>query len=217
MTKSAFAKFFKDIERLFRGRNLVWQGIAVALTWFLVVSGFDWWVTTSVRDTFLHDIARLAGLIGFYIPIALPLSFLAISWLRRSKQLMTYGLLIAQAEITAGLLAAFYKAFTGRPGPIMQWSTTTVDTSQVFRFGFLEGGLFWGWPSSHITIAVAAAVLLMVLYKHNTIVKYLALSYAIYMALSVSVTFHWFSDGVAGVIFGSIIGLTIAKSHINKT
>ncbi|PIR86991.1 MAG: hypothetical protein COU11_02050 [Candidatus Harrisonbacteria bacterium CG10_big_fil_rev_8_21_14_0_10_49_15] len=217
MFNGAIGKFFGDIKRIFTGRNLIWQGIAIAVTYFLVTSGFDGWVTVAVRESGLREIIRAAGAggVGFWVPFILPIAFVAVGLAWRNKQAVKAGLLVAQAEITGGLLALFYKALTGRPGPSgrgVEMLLEGAELSEVFRFGFLRGGVFWGWPSSHITIAVSAAVVLMVFYKHVALIKYLALAYIVYMALSVSLTFHWFSDGVAGLIFGSIVGLAVVKS-----
>ena len=212
--RAAISKFFRDIKSIFHGRNLIWQGIAFAVTYFLVVSGFDWWIVTAFRDSPLRAIAMGAGFIGFFAPIAVPLICFALGALRRNRKLLKAGLLLAQAEVTALLLSFFYKAFTGRPGPTEFRATAGAlsDISHVFRFGFLEGGVFWGWPSSHVIVSVAGAVLLMVLCKSNVWVKYLALAYAVYIALAVSITFHWFSDAMAAVIFGAVIGVTVARS-----
>lgn len=212
--RAAISKFFVDVKAIFHGRNLIWQGIAFAVTYFLVVSGFDWWIVTTLRDSPLRAIAMGAGFIGFFAPIAVPLICFALGALRRNRKLLKAGLLLAQAEITALLLSFFYKSLTGRPGPTQFHlaGSSLTDISHVFRFGFLEGGVFWGWPSSHVIVSVAGAMVLMLLYKNNAWIKYVALAYALYIALAVSITFHWFSDGVAAVIFGTVIGVTVVRS-----
>jgi membrane-associated phospholipid phosphatase len=86
------------------------------------------------------------------------------------------------------------------------------DISHVFRFGFLRGGVFWGWPSSHTTIAFAMAVTIFTLLPKQRWAGYLALAYALYVGLGVSVTIHWFSDFVAGAIIGSVIGVIVGRS-----
>ncbi len=207
----ALLKFFKDIGRIFSGRNLIWHGVAIIATYLLVISGFDWWIVTTFRGTELRVLAGGGGSLGFLVPVVLPLCMLAIGWVRRNRELIRNGWLLAQAEITAVLLSFFYKAFTGRPGP----HGGLIDNSHVFQFGFLRGGVFWGWPSSHIIVAVAGMVALMVLYRRNALVKYLCLAYAIYIGLAVSITFHWFSDGVAAAILGTVVGLTVVRARKN--
>jgi hypothetical protein len=213
--KSIINSVLSSIARICSWKHLVWHLIAIALTYAIVTSGVDWWVVSAVRYSGLREFARLgnAGFVGFFMPLALPLICLAIGWMRRTWSLVKTGWLIAQAEILGLLLSFTYKALTGRPGPVHFSGTPDMvtDTSHVFHFGFLKGGVFWGWPSSHITVTIAAVVLLMILYRHNALVKYLALAYGIYMFIGVSLTFHWLSDGVAAVIFGSIVGSAVAN------
>jgi hypothetical protein len=41
---------------------------------------------------------------------------------------------------------------------------------------------------------------------------WVALFYACYVGLGVSMTIHWFSDFVAGAIIGSVVGEVVGKS-----
>jgi membrane-associated phospholipid phosphatase len=86
------------------------------------------------------------------------------------------------------------------------------DISHVFRFGFLRGGAFWGWPSSHTTIAFAMALTIFMITPKQRWVGCVAIIYALYVGLGVSVTIHWFSDFVAGAIIGSVIGVVVGRS-----
>ena len=60
------------------------------------------------------------------------------------------------------------------------------------------------------------SVALFKLYPENKTVRYGALLYALYIGLGASVGFHWFSDFLAGVILGSIIGISVGKSFLDK-
>jgi membrane-associated phospholipid phosphatase len=91
-----------------------------------------------------------------------------------------------------------------------------IDTSHGFQFGFLKGGMFWGWPSSHTTVAFAMSVCLITLYPKNKKLILFALLYAFYIGLGVSVTIHWFSEFVAGAIIGSVIGMVVGRSFKTK-
>ena len=73
--------------------------------------------------------------------------------------------------------------------------------------------MFWGWPSSHTTIAFAVAVTLFVLYRKNPLVKYPALLVALYIGVGVSTNIHWFSEFVAGAIIGSVIGSVVGNAY----
>ena len=76
----------------------------------------------------------------------------------------------------------------------------------------MRGGVFWGWPSSHTTIAFAMAVTLFTLCPKQRWLGFVAILYAFYVGIGVSMTIHWFSDFVAGAIIGSVIGAVVGKS-----
>ena len=44
----------------------------------------------------------------------------------------------------------------------------------------------------------------------------LAITYALYVGISVSMTIHWFSDFVAGAIIGTVIGVVVGRSFLPK-
>ena len=94
--------------------------------------------------------------IGGLLPLVLPLYLLATGFIIENARIKLAGWAIGQAELIGAFIAAAYKAFTGRVH-ILRTSSAT-DISHVFRFGWLRGGVFWGWPSSHATIAFAMAV-----------------------------------------------------------
>src|SRR5208283_5065336 len=119
------------------------------------------------------------------------------------------GWAIGQAALIGSLLSSTYKAFTGRVHPE---HFIGADLSHDFRFGWLRGGVFWGWPSSHTTIAFAMAVTVFTLYPKQRWLGVAAILYAFYVGIGVSLTIHWFSDFVAGAIIGSVIGAVVGKS-----
>jgi membrane-associated phospholipid phosphatase len=84
-----------------------------------------------------------------------------------------------------------------------------ADMSHIFQFGFLRGGVFWGWPSSHTTIAFAMALSVFTLFPKQKWLGYVAVTYALYIGIGVSMTIHWFSDFVAGALIGAIIGVVV--------
>jgi membrane-associated phospholipid phosphatase len=43
-----------------------------------------------------------------------------------------------------------------------------------------------------------------------------AITYALYIGLGVSMTIHWFSDFAAGAIIGSAIGAVVGKSFLRS-
>ena len=204
-----FYKFFSTIKALFTGRNLVWQIVAIILTLLLAWSGFDWWYFKVTR--FIPHSAWLpAAALGGILPIIVPLAFLIIGFIRKNKASLNLGFAIGQAGILGLLVSFFYKSLTGRLQPDL--ISSLVDVSNYWRFGFMRGGVFWGWPSSHTTVAFAISLMLMYLYPKNKILKYIMLIYAFYIGLSVSISIHWFSEFIAGAIFGSLIGILVGTN-----
>jgi membrane-associated phospholipid phosphatase len=193
----------------FRGRLLAWHLAAMGLTWVLVASGFDWRWFVATRDPTLRAWMFPSAPIGGLVPILLPLLLLAIGAADAKVQLTRTGWTIGQAELVGSLISSAYKAVTGRAHP---WRDVNTDISQVFHFGLLRGGVFWGWPSSHTTIAFAMAVVLFRLHPKPRWLGYVALAYAGYIGIGVSTTIHWFSDFVAGAILGTVIGTVVSKN-----
>ena len=203
----------KNIIRCFKGYNLLWHFLAIALTYIIVTSDFDWYYFISSQRSILHTLFSAAIELGMILPIVVPLILLAIGGLRKDFKIKNTAFALGQAAILGLAISAFYKAFTGRiPPPYFVGHGTLVDTSHGFRLGFLRGGMFWGWPSSHTTIAFAMAVVLWKLYPKNKLSGCAAMFYAFYVGVGVSISIHWFSEFVAGAIIGSLIGAMVGKS-----
>lgn len=212
-----FHDFLKNIKKIFWGRNLLWHFLAIALTYVLIISGFDWLYFQATRNTFLQSVLWPAVPLGAFIPLFGILIFFAISALKKNQKLVATALALGQAALFGLLTSDFYKIFTGRPGPPDIFGNATItDTSHIFYFGILRGGVFFGWPSSHTTVVFAMAVTLLILYHNNKLVRYISILYALYIGISVSVTIHWFSDFAAGIIFGTVIGTVVGKSFQKK-
>jgi len=198
----------RNLIGCFKEWNLVWHGLAILLTVALVMSGFDWRYYLATHDRTLHSWMFPAVVIGGLLPFALPLILFATGILARSARSISAGWAIGQAELFGSLISSAYKAFTGRAHPA---HTIGNDISHVFRFGFLRGGVFWGWPSSHTTIAFAMAATVFTLCPKQRWLGCIAFLYAFYVGIGVSMTIHWFSDFVAGAIIGTIIGTVVGK------
>ena len=102
-----------------------------------------------------------------------------------------------------------YKAFTGRIQPDL--ANVTIDVSNRFNFGFLEHGIFWGWPSSHTTVSFAIAFTLITMFPERKRLKWGALATALYVGVGVSFNIHWFSEFIAGAIIGSVAGIVVGR------
>lgn len=198
-----------NIIKCFKGRLIVWHILAIVL----VTSGFDWLFFRSTREPLLRAWMFPAAPIGGLVPIALPLILIVFGTIMTKSRITLTGWAIGQAEFIASLVSSAYKAVTGRAHPSHD---VGVDISHVFHFGFLRGGVFWGWPSSHTTIAFAMAVTVFILYPKPRWLGYVAMAYALYIGIGVSMTIHWFSDFVAGAIIGAVIGTVVGRSYLDS-
>ncbi len=213
-----FHRLPRNVIAFFSGRNLIWHALAIVLTAGIVESGGDWSYYLATRGEMFQRLARPAILLGTVLPLVIPLALLLAGEARKRRRLVTTGWALAQAALLGWMVASGYKAFTGRRPPPWHWrfgaspAGGLIDTSHGFQFGFLRGGIFWGWPSSHTTVAFATMVCLITLYPKNKPLIIAALLYAFYVGLSVSVSIHWCSEFVAGAIIGGVIGTVVGRS-----
>lgn len=204
--------FFHNTVRSFHGYNLLWHALAIGLTFGLVETGVDWSYFEYTRgDIFLY-VTLPAAIGGFFVPIILPVGMYIIGGLRKNPRLLRGSAIIAQAELIALFISSTYKAFTGRIQPEFFTHLSNVDISHQFNFGFLQHGIFWGWPSSHTAVAFAMVATVFFLYPYSRPLRYMAALYALYIAFGVSISIHWLSDVVAGAIIGTAIGSAIARN-----
>jgi membrane-associated phospholipid phosphatase len=220
----AVPKLFNRLPRnaiaIFSGRNLLWHAAAIALTIVIVTSGGDWAYYRWTRAEAFFALALPALRLGMFMPILGPLVILFAGGATKNRRLIATAWALGQAALLAYLITSCYKAITGRRPPPFHGHVGTLalndsaltDSSHGFQFGFLKGGLFWGWPSGHTTVAFSMALCLILLYPKNKIIVSCALVYAFYIGLSVSVTIHWVSEFAAGAIIGSVIGMTVGRS-----
>lgn len=200
----------RNFIRVFRGKNILWHLLAVMLTYWSVVSGFDWFYFTSVRNPILNSLFFPAVIIGFFAPIVIPIILVLAGSFRRRKTMYVTGWALVQAGFLGWAISTVFKTFTGRVQP--NTHNLLTDGSTGFHFGFLQHGIFWGWPSSHTAVAFAMAITLVFLLPSQAkFWRALPLLYALYIAFGVSLSIHWFSDALAGAIIGSVIGSVVGK------
>jgi membrane-associated phospholipid phosphatase len=209
--KPFFSTLPKNILGCFQGRMILWHLVFIALTFILVQSGFDWFYFSSTRSPVLREWMFPSAPIGGLVPLTLPLLLILSGFITSRARLCLIGWAVGQAALIGSLLSSTYKAFTGRVHPE---HFIGADLSHDFRFGWLRGGVFWGWPSSHTTIAFAMAATVFTLFPKRRRLGGLVLAYAGYIGLGVSMTIHWFSDFAAGAILGTVIGVVVGRSFL---
>lgn len=211
--KLFFSTLPKNILGCFQGRIILWHLLFIALTFICVTSGFDWFYFCSTRSPQLWAWMIPSAPVGGLVPLALPLILIVSGYINGNAKISRTGWAIGQAALIGSLISSAYKAFTGRVHPAMH--DVGADISHDFRFGILRGGMFWGWPSSHTTIAFAMAVTVFTLFPKQRWLRISVLVYATYIGLGVSMTIHWFSDFLAGAILGTVIGVVVGKSFLS--
>lgn len=216
--KPFFYKLPKNIATSFRGYNLLWHVLAIALTFIIVISGFDQFYFAHTRSVIIFALAIPAALLGFIVPIFTPLILFIVGLFRKNGKILNFGYALAQSAFIAWIISAAYKAVTGRAHPELFNATSNklLDISREFHFGFFQGGIFWGWPSSHTMVAFAIAATAMTLYPKFKM-KIWALLFALYVGIGVSLTIHWFSDFVAGAILGTVVGIVVGTTFVAKS
>lgn len=206
--KEFFFTLPTNFVKSFLGKKLYFHLLAIALTYVILISGFDWWWYVHSNTLLIEKFFFLAVFFGAVVPILVPLAFIMLGKAKSTKTHMT-GWALGQAALLGSIISSLYKAFTGRLEP--PHANYLIDMSHGFQFGFLKHGIFWGWPSSHTAIAFAMAVAFCVMYRKNKLACLLALLYAFYIGIGVSMNIHWFSEFVAGALIGTAIGLTVGK------
>lgn len=210
--KSFISNFLTHICQLFSPRYLWVHGVAIVGTYIIVMSGFDWWYFVTFHNNFLYIYLRPALFLGMLVPAFLPLGMLIIGAIQKKDVLVRSGFVLLEASILGWWLSALYKTFTGRIQPPY---SLLVDASHQFNFGFMEHGVFWGWPSSHTTVAFATmTALCFLLLKRYKWLGVIGLLYALYVGIAVSIQIHWFSEFFAGVFFGSLVGYVVSRNHV---
>ncbi|HEU5396591.1 MAG TPA: phosphatase PAP2 family protein [Verrucomicrobiae bacterium] len=199
----------RNIIGCFKGRRLWWHLLAIALTAALVLSGFDWNWFVATRGVVAHRWWFPALFIGMFLPVLLPLALIVGGFSLSRPGISRLGWALGQSALVGWLISSAYKFFTGRVHPA---HAVGADLSRQFRFGLYRGGIFWGWPSSHTTVAFAMAVTALTLFPRRRLVRFVCLLYAFYIGISVSMTIHWCSDFAAGAIIGSVAGAVVGRS-----
>jgi membrane-associated phospholipid phosphatase len=210
--KIPFTKAFYHIDKHFVGSFTYNYGLNYALagasSYAIVKTGFDWkWYNYSNDSKWISKVGFAPVTIGGLVPIALPLGLYFYGRSHDNSDLQITGLAIGQAAILGLAISSGIKVFTGRVPP--DNLSNKKDYSGDFRFGFLRGGAFEGWPSSHTSVAFAMAITLNELYPDNTWLKVGSIAYASFIGLGVSTNIHWFSDAVAGAFIGYAIGKSV--------
>lgn len=219
-----FREFFTGLPAAaagaYRGRFALAHLAAAFLTGAIVTTGLDWDFFLATRSDYLRPIVYLAGIGGFFVPVLVPIGLWAYGHFRGNVRARLAAIASAQAVIVAWCVSSFYKALTGRIEPEFLLSvdpSLLLDRSRTWHFGFLEYGIFWGWPSSHTAVAFAFAVALVAYAGRSRSLRFLAWAYAVCIGAGAAIGFHWLSDVLAGAIIGSVCGMAVVRLRRHKS
>lgn len=194
----------------FTGWNAALHLSAIALTPAIVQTGAD----TDAHNYFARhqslETYTLPGVIaGYALPVVAGGSLLAYGLNQDSEREVAAASSVVQATAIALTYQSLLKAFTGRPAPAPEVYEDD-SASQTFRFGFMRGGIHYGWPSGHMMTTTAIVGSLLPLYPDSWELRLGSVAFLTYMAGSVAIhessSMHWISDMAAGTLMGFAIG-----------
>jgi hypothetical protein len=187
---------------------------AAAATYGMVKGGIDWEVYKfSEKNRAVAYAGFPSVLIGGMAPLAVPAILYLYVKSKKKDNVRLTAIALSQATILSLIITSGYKAFTARRPPeiLDEKEKTDTDFSDDFKFGFMNRGIFHGWPSGHTSNAFAMAVTLIELYPENKSLKTYALLYAFFIGIGISTNIHWTSDFVAGALIGYSIGKSVGR------
>jgi len=212
---------FTNIGQNFIDSYTGWNSLihisAIGLTYLLVESNIDanMLKATSSIDQKTSEIIGLPGiLLGYTVPIILP-TVMYFSGKDSNSDIRTASYAVMQAVGISVAVSSILKAITGRTPPDPD-APNKEELSRDFNFGFLKGGIHYGWPSGHLMTNMAVVSALTSYYNDKTWLKYIGYGYISFLAAAVLIdergSAHWFSEIIAGGLMGYAIGVTIGKN-----
>ncbi len=216
-----FDGFGQNILNSFKGNNLYLHLAGIASTAVIVTTETDFHIQKYFNEheeygSYSLTIIRFAQ----YFPVVVGGSLFAYGKLNKDEEAIGASYAVLQSTIIAFGYNTLLKAITGRPNPDWRNNDDLKGLSKTFRFGFLRGGVFWGWPSGHTSSTMAVVSALTSFYPEKTWLKIVGYSYVAYMMIGVSSLgkggMHWFSDAVAAALMSYAIGSTCGKYFRNR-
>jgi hypothetical protein len=213
-----FSNLGRNTLSSFTGYNALLHFGGVAATYGIIKSGMDYKIHNyfSQNREFYYTASTPAVYIGYTVPVCLGVGLYATGLINDNSKTAAAGCAVLQASLIAFSENCVLKAFTGRPNPDSYEYSVSTDRSDVFRFGFMRGGIHYGWPSGHMAVTTAVVSSLSSFYFDNKLLQAISWASWTYMFFGVlshdGNTMHWTSDIVAGSMMGYAIGNTVGKN-----
>lgn len=216
-----FGNIGNNIVNSFKGDNLYLHLAGIASTALIVSTNTDYYVHEYFYEHEQFGNAAMPIIrAALYIPFVTGGSLYAYGKIKKDDRAVAASFAVLQSSLVAFLYNSLLKAITGRPNPDWQHNPDMKELSKTFRFGFLRGGIFWGWPSGHTSSIMAVVSALTNFYSEKTWLKAAGYSLVAYMMYGVSSLhrggMHWFSDAVAAAFMSYAIGSTIGRYYRSK-
>ena len=215
---SLFGNLGNNVLDSFRGNNIYFHLTAAAATALIVDQGVDYDVEHYFNEHPEYGSwARPVVFTGEYLPFVAGGSLFAYAKIKNDKEVLGASFAVMQASLIEILYNSALKGVTGRPNPDWRHVSDMDSLSRTFRFGFLRGGVFWGWPSGHTAMTMAVVSALTSYYPDKTWLKVAGFGLVGYTMFGVSANnrggMHWLSDAVAGALMSYAVGSTVGKYY----
>ncbi len=215
-----FGNFGNNILDSFKGNNIYYHLAGIASTALIVSLNVDYYVEHYFNQ---HEEygkwGRPVVFTGMFLPFIAGGSLYAYGKIKNNEEAVGASYAVLQASLIEFLYNSALKAITGRPNPNWRNNSDMESLSKSFRFGFMRGGIFWGWPSGHTSTTMAVVSALINYYPNSAWLKAAGYSLVAYTIFGVSSVnrggMHWFSDAVAAAFMAYAIGSTVGKYYRN--
>jgi membrane-associated phospholipid phosphatase len=215
-----FGNFGNNILDSFKGKNIYFHLSGIASTYILVNTNVDYYVENFFNENADYGkYARPVVYSGMFLPFVVGGGLFADAKIENNNETLGASFAVLQASLIEFLYNCTLKAITGRSNPDWRDNTDMDSLSKNFQFGFLRGGIFWGWPSGHTASTMAVVSALTNYYPDKTWLKISGYSLVAYTIFGVSSVnrggMHWFSDAVAAALMSYAVGSTVGKYYRN--
>jgi membrane-associated phospholipid phosphatase len=213
-----FGNLGNNILDSFKGKNIYFHLAGIASTYLLVNGDVDYHVEKFFNEHPEYGTyARPILYTGTFLPFAVGGILFMYAKGEKDNEVLGASFAVLQASLIEFIYNSSLKAITGRPNPHWQDGSDMESLSKTFRFGFLRGGVFWGWPSGHTSTTMAVVSALTNYYPDKLWLKIAGYSLVGYTMFGVSSVnrggMHWFSDAVGGALMAYAIGSTVGKYY----